>query len=617
MILASLVVGAAILVSPTSFIVDGRGLLSLHLLVRALLAAALLSLTAIPVAAISFAAAYKIGGFEAIGRGMFKFGSLIKTTFPALAILVVPLLMIVPGVILKTRFSLMLAVVVGENKTGFTALKRSSDLVRGHTRQMFWNLLLINLTVIITMTGATVLGVTLSHIFEIAGSIGGPGMTAINIASLSIPAILFSVLLLPLVTLYLQVAYEDLVCLHHGPVAAAVGGRHTAHKVLASLGIFLTTGAAAAGIIVNPQFILDPEQNRNITSETRHHYGSADTLPEGAKDIMSGGVKSTEPTARDRDWKRYQDVSAIRMALQRFFNDTGDYPQNLDVLEPRYIEEIPKDPLSNKYYRYTRHEDSFVVDFRLEQGIRSLAPGEHVLSVEGFDKVAATRENGETDLIPARETHDDGSSGQPATDGSSDTDGDGMTNDEESEAGTDPVSADTDGDGLLDQDELDVFGTDPTNPDTDGDGIMDGAEIVAGTDPTIPESDEQPDETPEPVTDSDGDGLADDYENAIGSDPGDPDSDNDGLADGDEVLVFGTDPLNPDTDGDGFSDATEINAGTDPLTASGNFGGGGGGGPASPPTATVDWQDRANLFGLHQPTLSTLGFWHPSLPGLF
>ena len=53
-----------------------------------------------------------------------------------------------------------------------------------------------------------------------------------------------------------------------------------------------------------------------------------------------------------------------------------------------------------------------------------------------------------------------------------DPDGDGMTNKEEWEAGTDPNKSDTDGDGLPDSEEQQM-GTDPTNEDTDGDGIPD------------------------------------------------------------------------------------------------------------------------------------------------
>lgn len=64
----------------------------------------------------------------------------------------------------------------------------------------------------------------------------------------------------------------------------------------------------------------------------------------------------------------------------------------------------------------------------------------------------------------------------PDSDGNpDDADGDGLSNDEEVEAGTDPRNPDTDGDGVNDGDEQEN-NTDPLNPDTDGDGITDGEE---------------------------------------------------------------------------------------------------------------------------------------------
>jgi Bacterial TSP3 repeat len=67
-----------------------------------------------------------------------------------------------------------------------------------------------------------------------------------------------------------------------------------------------------------------------------------------------------------------------------------------------------------------------------------------------------------------------------------DTDGDGLTNDEEAEIGSDPEDPDTDDDGLIDGEEV-FLGTDPTNPDSDADGFDDLAEEQAGTSPIDPE----------------------------------------------------------------------------------------------------------------------------------
>jgi len=68
----------------------------------------------------------------------------------------------------------------------------------------------------------------------------------------------------------------------------------------------------------------------------------------------------------------------------------------------------------------------------------------------------------------------------------------------------------------------------------------------------------------EPV-DSDKDGLDDVREQELGTDPNKMDTDNDGLTDGDEVLIWKTNPLNSDTDGDSYLDGEEVKNGYNPL----------------------------------------------------
>ena len=70
----------------------------------------------------------------------------------------------------------------------------------------------------------------------------------------------------------------------------------------------------------------------------------------------------------------------------------------------------------------------------------------------------------------------------PTIEPDKDTDGDGLTDEEEEDLGTNPTNPDTDGDGLTDKEEIE-YGTDPTNPDTDGDGMSDKEEIENGTNP--------------------------------------------------------------------------------------------------------------------------------------
>ena len=95
---------------------------------------------------------------------------------------------------------------------------------------------------------------------------------------------------------------------------------------------------------------------------------------------------------------------------------------------------------------------------------------------------------------------------------------------------------DTDGDGLTDAEEEEL-GTDPNNPDTDGDGFEDGAEVANGLDPNS--------------QDSDGDGYLDPWEIREGTDPVDASS----------VIYTGGWPYNPDKDALGSSDSTRARPG--------------------------------------------------------
>jgi hypothetical protein len=67
-----------------------------------------------------------------------------------------------------------------------------------------------------------------------------------------------------------------------------------------------------------------------------------------------------------------------------------------------------------------------------------------------------------------------------------DTDGDGLLDPEEREAGTSLRKPDSDNDGLGDREELKVYKSDPLNPDSDNDSYLDGAEVKNGYNPIGP-----------------------------------------------------------------------------------------------------------------------------------
>ncbi|NWG10085.1 MAG: hypothetical protein HXX80_07285, partial [Nitrososphaerales archaeon] len=122
---------------------------------------------------------------------------------------------------------------------------------------------------------------------------------------------------------------------------------------------------------------------------------------------------------------------------------------------------------------------------------------------------------------------------------------------------------DSDGDGLSDNQENSI-GTNPNNPDTDGDGMPDGWEVDNGFNP----------KTNDANSDADNDGLTNLEEYQHGTNPHNSDSDSDGLPDGWEV-DYNFDPLddgttnivngpNGDPDNDQFTNLEEYLTGTDP-----------------------------------------------------
>ncbi|KAI9549366.1 LOW QUALITY PROTEIN: hypothetical protein GHT06_003732 [Daphnia sinensis] len=208
-----------------------------------------------------------------------------------------------------------------------------------------------------------------------------------------------------------------------------------------------------------------------------------------------------------------------------------------------------------------------------------------------------------------------------------DCDNDGLTNGEEltgvdnpstpsTPAGekTNPLNVDSDGDGVSDEQEA-KDGTDPnngceynptnqvvanvstawSNGDCDNDGLTNGEELTGVDNPSTTANPNG--ETSNPLNvDSDGDGVSDAQEALDGTDPNDGcdykvasqdatkvstawsngDCDNDGLTNGEELTGIDnpsttanpagekTNPLNVDSDGDGVSDAQEALDGTDP-----------------------------------------------------
>lgn len=155
-----------------------------------------------------------------------------------------------------------------------------------------------------------------------------------------------------------------------------------------------------------------------------------------------------------------------------------------------------------------------------------------------------------------------------------DTDGDGLSDDQEAQLGSNPAEGDTDGDGYNDAEEVNTLKTDPTKPDAGAleKRLAEQAQRLSTVSSTRPEAPSQTEPTqpttPAPSTsspDADGDGLTAEQEINVGTDPNNADTDGDGLSDRQEVETYKTDPLRADSDNDTFNDGGEVQSEYNPL----------------------------------------------------
>jgi hypothetical protein len=138
---------------------------------------------------------------------------------------------------------------------------------------------------------------------------------------------------------------------------------------------------------------------------------------------------------------------------------------------------------------------------------------------------------------------------------------------------------DSDGDGLSDDEEREV-GTDPLNWDTDGDGLGDGLELRAAPRQNPLDARDRPAACVDPaiapaLPDHDLDLLNDCEEGILQTSPSVPDTDGDGLPDVLEFLA-GTVPTSADDrlmdfDSDGYANGVEVTAHTNPRANDGEL----------------------------------------------
>jgi len=102
-----------------------------------------------------------------------------------------------------------------------------------------------------------------------------------------------------------------------------------------------------------------------------------------AKKVEEVKVEEKKPTYRDtlkeEDVQKDVDMESLMMALNLFFGEKEEYPENLDALIPNYLDELPKVPGTNENYNYIVSPDkkNFKLSVKLGQG------GEELMKHDG------------------------------------------------------------------------------------------------------------------------------------------------------------------------------------------------------------------------------------------
>ena len=470
--------------------------------------------------AIAAAAAFRITLTRALGVGLSRSGWYLLTLAASGLTLIIPIATCLPGLILAPRLWLTLPVIMTEKRRLFSAMNRSRDLVKGHTIRIILETLCLNAIVLILAAGVAVLSIfllpALTSVLSSAGvqlkDVTGNLRPILGLATAAFVLLLFQVFFLPFNVIYFQLYYEDCVK-EKGWEWQPKTWRLRLYQGLAVLGLIIVIVLPTLGAFT---------ALKNLAGNRLPVMPA----PAASEETATSPAAVAPPvTPQMRDMERYNQLSLIRIALAGYHTDHPNYPTTLNELKPKYLDELPIDPLTDQSYDYVSHVSDYAVNFELEEGVFALAKGKHTMTTSGFDlpvvtsqapavppvvvgttpttpavppvteptapvfaeptapiappEVTATAPSEATATAPGEET----TATAPEAAATVDSDHDGLTDEEEASWGTDPNNPDTDGDGLTDGEEVKVYGTDPLKADTDGDGYSDGQEIQAGYNP--------------------------------------------------------------------------------------------------------------------------------------
>mgnify|MGYP001587406703 CR=1 FL=1 len=205
------------------------------------------------------------------------------------------LLLIVPGIIFATWFSLAVFILIAEDLKGMNALLKSKEYVKGKWGGVFWRFFFI---------GAISLIISLVPVLIFS-------LLKIPFGS-EISRFVIGLFLTPLVMTYSFLVYSNLKALKGEIAFAPTGGKKAAFIFVGILGILLIPAILFSTVFLS--------------------LGSA--------------------REKARDARRQADIRQIQVGLEIYYSEQNKYPFSLNELSPKYLPTTPIDPSTNQPYQY-------------------------------------------------------------------------------------------------------------------------------------------------------------------------------------------------------------------------------------------------------------------------
>ena len=222
-------------------------------------------------------------------------------------------LFFVPVIVCMVWFSLVDFVLIDERKTGMTALLQS----KAYIRRYFWQVAKRYFFIIFVAT--VILFVPLAVI-------------SANMIILSVvTTCLLLLFITPVSTLYMSLVYKNLKSHEH----------ESYHPSKQERSFFIFIGAL--GFIAIPLFMILIIMN--LFTKSFIDSVSNDNLQRRT-------FASNQTIAEALDTDRAEDRFLLREGLHRFFQHNHAYPNNLPMLVPAYISQLPIDPITKGEYEY-------------------------------------------------------------------------------------------------------------------------------------------------------------------------------------------------------------------------------------------------------------------------